>query len=76
MPLSPGRKSPAPEHPKEEEIDVSVAYPFWNLCVSDITPDHLPQLLSEYKRLALFEHTMKKKLKEFHLTSPDGSFIS
>jgi len=37
-------------------------YKFWNVCPEDLKPEDLPELLQEYKRLALAEHD--------HLTKP------
>jgi len=44
-----------------DDLPFSERYKFWNKTSDEITPDMIPELLSEYKRLALAEFTHHKR---------------
>lgn len=63
-PPSTTNDSPTSDVSIVDDVPFNQRYKFWNYASDEITPDLIPELLAEYKRLALVEFTTFKKKKD------------
>eukprot|EP01127_Copromyxa_protea_P004209 TRINITY_DN14105_c0_g1_i1.p1 TRINITY_DN14105_c0_g1~~TRINITY_DN14105_c0_g1_i1.p1 ORF type:complete len:619 (-),score=194.66 TRINITY_DN14105_c0_g1_i1:140-1996(-) len=55
----------------EEGQDFPVRYKFWNCCPDDLSPADIPELLAEYKRLALLEYNLRTERQKAKKAVPE-----